>query len=399
MNNFLGVHGLPHNFTPLMGGTNGIQPKEPQIKQQQQEAENSKVSVNYYGDHGGCGWWRLQLPELEINYSKRGNILGLTKLIPGGFVKDDVFIEDGFYSDVKSVRLQRQASVEHHAFFTHLRKVADKRNIKLIYEIDDVILKDDIPDFNVAKDAYKDPKTYDATVAIMKMCDQMTVTTDYLKQYFEDKIGHKNIKVIPNMSSRMWFDGFYNSTKIMTSFEKNYKRPRVLYAGSGNHFNLKQTKNQKDDFHHVLDVIIKTKKQFKWVFMGAYPYELKQYIDSGEMELHNWANIPDYPQKLYELNANAVIAPLVDCAFNKSKSNIKYLESAYLGIPGVFQDMVTYKEAPIKFKTGDEMIDQLKNLLTNRQIYTKMSKSARNYANTMWLNDHISEYEELYFGE
>ena len=384
MNNYLGVNGLPPIFAPFTPVA-PIQEQAPSEPKLPADIENN--SVHYRGDFGGCGWWRLQLPELHINYSKLGSIHGMTKLIP----------DENFYNDIKSVRLQRQASPEHLAFMTHLRKIADKRNIKLIYEIDDVILRDDIPDFNVAKEAYADDKILKSTMAMMSMCDQMTVTCQYLKDYLEEKTGHKNITIIPNRASKMWFDGLYNTTKLMTAFDKNTKRPRILYAGSGNHFNLKQLKNQHDDFTHVLDVIVKTRKQFKWVFMGSFPLELKPYIDCGDMELHDWAPIMNYPHAISALDVNAVIAPLVDCTFNRAKSNIKYLESAYLGIPGVFQDIITYKEAPLRFTTGDEMIDNLKKLLNNRQYYAKMSKSARNYANTMWIDDHIGEYETLYF--
>ena len=34
--------------------------------------EKQKSSVNYYGDFGGCGWWRMQMPETMINYSRGG---------------------------------------------------------------------------------------------------------------------------------------------------------------------------------------------------------------------------------------------------------------------------------------------------------------------------------------
>jgi hypothetical protein len=388
MNNYLGVHGLPSIFIPHPATT--IQSMSQHGKHNNTDEKDQwggNISIGYMGDQGGCGWWRMQLPELIINYSKLGNLMGLNKLIP----------DPNFYTDVKSVRLQRQATPEHLKFMKHLKEISSKNRMKLIYEIDDVILRDDIPDFNVAKDAYKDEKILEATKEMMGICDTMTTTCDYLRDYFTDKIGHKDIRVIPNMAPRMWFDGMYNSTKLMTALEKNQKRPRILYAGSGNHFNINRLKGVNDDFSHVVNTILKTKKQFKWVFMGAFPYELKPYIDNGEIEFHNWAMIMNYPRAIYDLDVNAVVAPLMDCTFNRSKSNIKYLESAYLGIPGVFQDMVTYKDAPIRFNTGDEMIDQLKNLLTNRQYYAKMSKSARNYANTMWLDDHMEMYSKLLF--
>ena len=380
-----GVHGLPIGYG---GGIVNLQNQQPpQPKKRQKDPWDGNVSVFYEGDSGGCCWWRQKMPQLVINYSKLGNVLCMNKLIP----------DPNFYTDVKSVRLQRQATPEHAEFMRHLRDIADKNGMKLIYEIDDVIFKDDIPKFNVARDAYNSEAILKSTIDMIGMCDTMSVTCDYLKGYFEDTVQHKDIRVIPNMASKMWFDGLYDRTKIMTSFEKNKKKPRVLYAGSGNHFNIKQVKDAPDDFSHVIDAVIKTQRQYQWVFMGAYPRELKPLIDSGVIEFHKWEMILNYPKKIHALDINAVVAPLIDCPFNRSKSNIKFLESGYLGIPGVFQDMITYKDAPIRFKTGDEMLDQLHKLLNDRQYYAKMSKRSRDYANRMWLEDNINQYTDLIF--
>ena len=178
----------------------------------------------------------------------------------------------------------------------------------------------------------------------------------------------------------------------------NFKdRPRILYAGSGNHFDV-EGKGRSDDFSHVIGAIIKSRKDFKWVFLGSMPQELMPYVKSGEMEFHNWTFVPEYPKKMFDLQINAVVAPLMDCTFNKAKSNIKYLEAACLGIPGVFQDLVTYKDAQIKFTDGSDMLRKLTKLLENRKYYAKMSKLARNYAEGMWLDDHIDMYTDMYFG-
>lgn len=385
MNEFLGVHGLPTlGLPPTIPVELG---KKPDMDKNPESPYGGRETIGYYGDLGGCSFWRMVMPELHINYAKLGNVIGLNKLIP----------DPNFYNGVKTVRLQRQATREHLAFMTHLRKIADRNGMKLIYEIDDVVLAKDIPEFNVAKDAYSVDGVYESIVSMIRMCDIMTVSCEYLKDYFKRNLGHNDIRVIPNMASKMWFDGLYNPTKICNSLDQHKKRPRILYAGSGNHFNIKRKAGIFDDFSHVIDNVIKTRKDFKWVLMGGYPIELKSYIDSGEVEYHPWELIPNFPKKIYDLDVNAVIAPLMDCEFNRSKSNIKYLESGYLGIPGVFQDIVTYKDAPIRFKTGDEMIDQLKNLLTNRQYYVKMSKQCRQYANSMWLDDNIGMYTKVLF--
>ena len=58
--------------------------------------------------------------------------------------------------------------------------------------------------------------------------------------------------------------------------------------------------------------------------------------------------------------------------------------------------MVTYKDAPLRFTTGPELIDQIKALTKDEATYLKYSKKARAYADTMWLDDHLDEFVELY---
>jgi glycosyltransferase involved in cell wall biosynthesis len=169
-----------------------------------------------------------------------------------------------------------------------------------------------------------------------------------------------------------------------------------LNAGSSNHFDIHGI-GDDDDFSHVNDAIIKSIKDYKWVFLGSMPKCLTKYIKSGDIEFHDWTMIPNYPKAIYDLNVNAVVAPLLDCTFNKAKSNIKFLESACLGIPGVFQDIVTYKDAPLRFTDGKDMINKLNKLFDSRQYYVKLSKQARMYADKMWLDDHLDIYSEIYF--
>jgi len=45
------------------------------------------------------------------------------------------------------------------------------------------------------------------------------------------------------------------------------------------------------------------------------------------------------------------------------------------------------------------MVDQLKNLLKDKSYYMKISKQSRKYADTMWLDDHLDEYVELYMSD
>jgi len=348
---------------------------------------NLNRAVNYYADYGGCGFWRMLWPELLLNGNQKAIINGLTTMV----------LDGRFYQGLKAVRLQRQATPAQLQFVNFLKQGSEKLGFKVIYEIDDIIFKDDIPDFNRCKVAFEQEEILKSALSIMQLSDEISVTCEYMKDYYREKTGNKNITVIPNMAPKMWADGFYDKKRLMENFDKNKKRPRVGYCGSGTHVDVTNRTGQLDDFTHIVNQIIATRKDFKWVMMGCYPLPLKPFIDSGEIEHAPWASFINYPRAMHDLNLSATIAPLMDCHFNRAKSNIKFLEAAYQGLPGVYQDLVTYKDAPLRFKTGTDMVDQLKKLLNDQSYYMKISKDSRTYSETMWLDDHLDQYIELYF--
>ena len=99
-----------------------------------------------------------------------------------------------------------------------------------------------------------------------------------------------------------------------------------------------------------------------------------------------------------DLNCNVMVAPLQNNNFNKAKSDLKYIEAGCFGIPAVCQDIDTYKNAPIRFNTGDEMIDQIDLLTKSTSYYMKQSRDARAVAEDRFLekDKNIDCYLELY---
>lgn len=348
---------------------------------------NLPRAVNYYADYGGCGWWRMIMPEMLLNISQKAVVTGLTTM---------VIDKPEFYRNVKTIRLQRQATPVQLEFLKYLKHFKQHHHYKIVYEIDDIIFKDDIPQFNRCKDAFVDPQIFQSSLEMMRMCDEITVTCQYMKDYYIEKTGNKNITVIPNYPMRMWMDNHYHPQKLIENFEKFKSKPRIGYVGSGTHFDVLNRTNQKDDFDHVINSIISSRKDFQWVFIGGFPLRCKPYIDSGEMEFIQWYPLADLWKAYTETNVNAVYAPLMDCTFNRAKSNIKFLESACCGVPGVFQDIVTYKDAFLRFRKGDDLIDMLKYLMKDIDRYNLMSRSSRDYAESMWLDSHIGEHLALY---
>jgi hypothetical protein len=381
-------HGLPLGM-PIYSNVslNAVNvPKPPPLEMPE---SNLPRALNYYADYGGCGFWRMIWPEFMLNQYQKACISGLTCMV----------MDLRFYQGIKAIRMQRQATPIQKQFITELKKASSQMGFRLIYEVDDIVFKDDIPDYNRCKDAFVDDSIASSIMDIMGMMDEVTVTCKYMKEYYQEKTGNKRITVVPNYPPKFWLDRFYDKKRIEDLYEKNKKRPRILYSGSGTHIDVLNRTGLNDDFKHVTDAIIKARKKFKFVWKGCFPLNLKPYIDNGEMEFIDWSPLPDYPQGLVDTSCNASFAPLIDNVFNRSKSNIKMVEAGGLGMPGAYQDLCTYEEAEFKFKNGDDLIQQLEYITSDFDRYMDLSAKARKFTEGLWLEDHLEEIEAIYFTE
>ena len=370
----------PNFRSPVAANNNNLPSKPPET--------GLPRFLNYYADYSGCGHWRMIWPEQVMNAHGKAVVHGTTVMN----------LDSKYYTQSKAVRIQRQATPQQLEFMKWLRQMADANNFRLIYEIDDICFHEDIPDYNKYKTAFTDPKIRQSAQEMMEICDEITVTCPFMRDYYLSKTNNKNVTVIPNFMPKFWLGGRSDINRTMESFEKNKRKPRILYAGSGAHFDVENRTKFKDDFEHVNDVIRNTVDKYQWVFLGAHPLPVRDLIQNGKVEFHPWKRLYEYGQGLYDLNVNMIVAPLQNNTFNKAKSDLKYIEACALGLPIACQDLCTYENAPIKFTTGDEMIDQINNTLKDRKRYKSICKKASQYAETRWLEDdkNIDCYLELY---
>ena len=376
----------PFNIKPFTSNNN----IKPQINQKLEKPPETQLPrfLNYYADYSGCGHWRMIWPEQVMNAHSKAVVHGTTVMN----------VDPRYYTQTKAVRIQRQATPQQLEFVKFLRKLADANNFRLIYEIDDICFHEDIPDYNKYKTAFTDPKIRQSAQEMMEICDEITVTCPFMRDYYASKTNNKNVTVIPNFMPKFWLGGKSDINRTMESYEKNKRKPRILYAGSGAHFDVENRTKFRDDFEHVNDAIRRTVDKYQWVFLGAHPLPIRDLIQNGKIEFHPWKRLYEYGQGLYDLNVNMIVAPLQDSTFNRAKSDLKYIEACALGLPIACQDLCTYENAPIKFRTGDEMIDQIESTLRDRKRYKSLCKKASQYADTRWLEDdmNIDCYTELY---
>jgi hypothetical protein len=163
-----------------------------------------------------------------------------------------------WYENVKAVKIQRQATSEQKKFIEYLKSIQKQHNFKLIYEVDDVVFKECIPDYNRFKFAFDTDEIRQNCIDIINLVDEVTVTCDYMRDLYREKTGKQEITVIPNFPPFFWMGYLFNHSRICNNLDKHYKKPRILYTGSGAHYDVENKTGGKDDFEHVVKAIIDT---------------------------------------------------------------------------------------------------------------------------------------------
>lgn len=349
-----------------------------------------KRALNYCADQGGCGLWRMIWPATLINGYQKAVIAESMMMIPDPL----------YYRSLQAVKIQRQATEAQTDFVYFLKRCSKEFGFKLIYDVDDIILYDDIPLYNAHREAFKDPMYIRNIQYILGLVDEFTVVSEYMKKRYCEKldIPEEKVTVIPNYPPQFWLDRFYDEDVIMKNYTDNKKMPRVGYFGSGSHFDVTGKVSCKDDFQHVSSVVLSTIGKFKWVFMGGYPLSLRPYVQSGHIEYIPWTPIYDYPKVMVDAKINAVVAPLASNHFNRAKSDIKIIEAGAFGIPGTFQNLECYANAPSKFNTGLEMVENLIKILKDENTYIQKCREARAVTEGRWLEKNLTQHLTSYFG-
>ena len=360
----------------------------PQQKQQAPPEAQIPRAVQFGADTSGCGLYRLGWVSHLLNYQSKMMVTDTTVMIT----------DPRWYHNVKAVRLQRQATSSQKEFVKFLNSIKNDVGFKIIYEVDDVVFREDIPDYNKFKFAFVSDEIRNNVTEIINMCDEVTVTNHFMKNLYTERTGKKEITVIPNFPAKFWIGNYFDPARINALYDKHKNRPRVMYAGSGAHFDVDNRTGQKDDFENVIKSIIDTRHKFRYVFMGAFPIGLRPYIENGDIEFHQWQRLYDYPKKIHDLEIQMMIAPLQDNNFNKAKSDLKYIEACAYGLPVACQNICTYEDAPIKFDSGDEMVNCLEEQLRRAGNYKNQTHKRRKVAEDRFLelDKNLDCYVELF---
>ncbi|TMH38019.1 MAG: glycosyltransferase family 4 protein [Betaproteobacteria bacterium] len=125
-----------------------------------------------------------------------------------------------------------------------------------------------------------------------------------------------------------------------------------------------------------------------------------EYVQSSRKRL-----LPLLPRDQYMKFLGAIdisIMPLKDSVFNRSKSDIKYLESAAMGTPVVASDLVygrtlRHEETGLIFRSPEEFASGLTRLVTDRPFAQRIAREAHRYvAENRLIDQHAARWASTY---
>ena len=175
-------------------------------------------------------------------------------------------------------------------------------------------------------------------------------------------------------------------------------RPLTIgWGGSPGHF---------ADWYHVAPVLERWLLAHPNVHLSVMNNEFaKPFIQIPPERYHftPFGSLPDYLKFLASLDIG--LAPLLPSEYNRCRSDVKFLEYASHGIPGIYADIEPYRgsvepgKTGLLYKTLDELVKQLDVLAADAALRQRIRTQAYEHvAKTRRIEDHIGERLAYYRG-
>lgn len=353
------------------------------------------VVINMQMDHYACGFYRMAFPDMALKANKK---------ITYGSMRFDgpTTALSNVVNDKCIFKAQRFHSENHAKYFqAYLDKLRAAKGCKVIYDIDDILIAEDMPHYNPSTAEHA--KTGTHLQQMMRIANIVSVSTVELGLYYKSKLEIElaKFRVVPNFMPKWW--GY--TPKIQKKVPTD-RRIRIGFPCSFSHFNHKQDNTSKDDFHSVIDFIEATCDKYEWVFFAHVPKRLWHLLEQGKISVVGGADFLNYLGCLRETNLDLIVAPLEISQFNRCKSNIKLLEASACRIPFVGQDINTYsKYTSSVFSDGNTLQNQIDRIFkSDKTLNDEINKNDDFMDNDTtedrnkgwWLENNLHYHTDVY---
>jgi glycosyltransferase involved in cell wall biosynthesis len=236
----------------------------------------------------------------------------------------------------------------------------------VVYETDDQLTA--IPE---SHSQYRTYLRYRSLIAsCIVNCDAVIVSTEALKDFYTPL--NPRIYVHSNtLNESMWFHPLANRGS------RSIRQPIIIgFAGSTTHV---------ADLAFIEEALERIRAKFgervRFMFFGCITDRLAHL--PGLIHKAGFLPYNEYPALLRSLKLDIGLAPLDDSTFNSCKSNIKYLEYAACGIPGIYSELPAYQDSVRQGVTGflvkntpQSWFDAIETLVENSELAEQIASAA-----------------------
>ena len=256
-------------------------------------------------------------------------------------------------------------------FLDVLREKCEKYDIKLVYETDDDLLdvEENSPSYEYVNRVSESIKNF------IDASDVITVSTPTLASKFD-----KNKTVV--------ISNYYVNTVFDIKEDiKTEGKLKLGYYGTLTH---------SKDLFLIKNVILRLKEKYDFDFEIIGGFNASDNVDE------NWFKSIELPPNNMDFKKfmgwlsktvdwDIAVVPLEDSPFNQCKSELKFIELAILGLPGVYSNMCVYngivKDGYNGFLAGndDEWFEKIEKLILDKELRRYIRKNA--------LDNVLSDYK------
>lgn len=333
-------------------------------------------AFGWQADTTGCGTLRIRMP-FEALRDKGYNVgnSGLLTRDPEKYPKTLVG--------------QRLCKDQPASLWFHIG--VQKKRPKMVYELDDDLWNID-PSSPIAYEWFmqgydrESGTNHDVKANLRRglgLADTVTCTTEPLAEVLRQF--NPNVEVIPNYLP-----------KWLLEWERPHTdRLSIGWMGSGTH-------NMDWDYSgpHIRRFMERNPKIEFRVIGTKFPESIN-FKDNGQVVCNEWFDVVEDCWRAIDFDI--AVIPLRPHVFNNSKSNLKFLEFATLGIPVVAADCGPYSSSiqhgvtGFKVKADHEWGKYLRMLVNDEAMRLEMGQNAKNWAKDYTLEGNIDKWERVLF--
>jgi glycosyltransferase involved in cell wall biosynthesis len=271
----------------------------------------------------------------------------------------------------------------------HLCRIRKYAGIPLVMDFDDHYRS--VPKYNIASTSHHPMSTSSRITNVqLSVSDACTVSTQYLADLYKDDC--RSMTLLPNCVDPEDCGPFPVDPQ-----RKDDSSIRIMFAGGIARYGDLLECKEADEYPNV-----------RLFFMGCFPDWAVKWCKDSRNPRNNrsfsvhWARFPDFRRVLAWGGFDIALAPLEHNDFNLCKSNLKYLDYAMAGIPGIYSSIPTYdnvihKVTGLLANDTESWYASLKRLIKSEELRRYIAENARDDVLAKYnIEDRIGLWEDAY---